>query len=97
MQREPVQSRALRAIGYDAASETLEIEFSSGRVYRYSSVPASVHEWLLRSPDKGGLFNRLIRDRYAEAEVTPVAAPPDLEALLRASIEEKAPPKDEDE
>ena len=39
MSREPVNSSAVAAIGYQAAEKTLEIEFVSGEVYRYFKVP----------------------------------------------------------
>jgi hypothetical protein len=87
MEREPVTSRSLRSVGYDPIASELEIEFRSGRVYRFSAVPASVHAWLMRAPKKGGLFNRLIRDRYAMREVTPEVATEDLESALRRSLE----------
>ena len=68
-------------MGYDDESETLEIEFSNGRVFQYSGVAPSTYEWLLRAPNKGGIFNRLIRDRFVEVEVTPVVEQDLLEAL----------------
>lgn len=39
MNRTPVKSSNIRSVGYDAASETLEVEFTSGSVYAYSGVP----------------------------------------------------------
>lgn len=85
MERVPVQSRAIRSIGYRDSDQTLEIEFDSGRVYQYSGAPRSLFEWLLRSPSKGGIFNRMIRDQYPELDVTP-GEEQDLEAALRASL-----------
>lgn len=89
MELVPVSSKAIRAIGHDAANETLYIEFSSGRTYSYARVPREVYEWLLRAPGKGGLFNRLIRDKYEEREVTEPGPEPDLLAQLRESLEKK--------
>lgn len=86
MERNVVTSQVLRAVGYRAADQTLEIEFVSGRVYQYVGVPESLYGWLLRSPSKGGIFNRMIRDKYPEVDVTP-APEQDLEAALRASLE----------
>ncbi len=87
MHREPVESKVLASIGYESESRTLELEFESGRVYRYRDVPADLHAWLMRSPDKGGLFNRLI-DGHFEFEridhIDPDA--PSLEDALRASL-----------
>ncbi len=71
MERIEVASTSLRSLGYDAESETLEVEFHSGRIYRYAGVPQTTYAWLMRSPGKGGVFNRLIKDRYGFVDVTP--------------------------
>lgn len=86
MERSAVQSQVIRAVGYRGSDRTLEVEFASGRVYQYVGVPESLYEWLLRSPSKGGIFNRMIRDKYREIDVTPVQEQ-DLEAALRASLQ----------
>lgn len=86
MEHVPVESSSLRSVAYDATAEVLEIAFHSGRVYRFAGVPASLHAWLMRSPGKGGLFNRLIRDRYPFTDVT-VGESRDLEADLQRSLE----------
>ena len=91
MERQPVVSKAILSIGYDLSSQTLEIEFRSGRVYQYSQVDPSLFQWLMKSNDKGGLFNRLVRDRYPEREVSPAAEPQDLLAALRASLDTNEP------
>jgi hypothetical protein len=85
VQRSPVSSRALISVGYDNETQTLEVEFTRGRVFQYAGVPRSTYEWLLRAPNKGGIFNRLIRDRFPEVEVTPVVEQ-DLLAKLRDSL-----------
>ena len=71
--RQPVMSRALRSVGYDAEAEVLEIEFHSGSVYAYEGVPSSVHEWLLRIPNKGVFVTRQIVGRYTERAVPGLA------------------------
>jgi hypothetical protein len=86
MERVPVASKSLVSVGYDAEASELEVEFHGGRVYRYAGVPPSVHEWLMRNPRKGGLFNRTIRDKYAHRDVTPVPET-DLLGDLRRSLE----------
>jgi hypothetical protein len=47
MERTPVTSTDLRAIGYDADTQTLEIEFNSGGVYQYSGVPSGEHDGIM--------------------------------------------------
>jgi hypothetical protein len=65
MRREPVRSSNLRSVGYDPSTATLEIEFNSGGVYRYSGVPAHVHDSLLSSGSLGRYFSNHIRDIYS--------------------------------
>lgn len=89
MEREVVASGAIRSIGYDAESRTLEIEFKTGRIYQYEGVPVETHAWLVRIDNKGGFLNRMIIDRFPTREVTPYLSEgtQDLEASLRASLE----------
>lgn len=44
MTRVPVDSSALRAIGYRAG--TLEVQFTNGRVYRWRNVPRHKYRYL---------------------------------------------------
>ena len=90
VQRQAVQSRALRSVGYDAEQQELEIEFSSGQVYCYECVPVSVYDWLLRASNKGIFVTRQIVGRYAERSVARAqeraTAPDALEQALRDSL-----------
>jgi len=65
MQRQPVNSSDIAAIGYDEVSETLEIEFKATGVYRYFSVPKSVAEEFQRTPSPGKFFLQHIKGKYA--------------------------------
>lgn len=64
MIRQPVSSSNIRSIGYDSKSQTLEIEFHSGSVYRYFDVPESVYNALMSASSHGSFFHRHIRDRF---------------------------------
>jgi hypothetical protein len=64
MDRVPVQSSNLRAVGYDAALLLLEVEFQSGSVYAYRRVPPQVYEALLKASSKGSYFTAHIRTVY---------------------------------
>ena len=64
MKREPVASSVLRSVGYDASTAELELEFTSGDVYRYYAVPARVHRELLAADSPGAYVNRHIVDHY---------------------------------
>lgn len=95
MERVPLASRAVTSAGYDAATRTLEIEFTAGRLYLFREVPASVYDWLLRVPNKGVYVSRCISGRYAHEDITvPSAAPADgaLLSLLEASVRDGGEP-----
>jgi predicted dinucleotide-binding enzyme len=68
--RVPVESSALRSVGYDDDLAVLEIEFVSGEVYRYHAVPRAVHRELMDAESRGRYFVERIRDVYPTARVT---------------------------
>jgi len=94
MERTAVASGAIRSLGYEESSQTLEVEFRTGRVYQYAGVPPETHAWLLRVENKGGFINRMIIPHHAAREVTPVEPALDLEAALRTSLEPDDPELD---
>ena len=57
-----VNSSAIRAVGYDGS--TLTVEFHSGRVYDHPRVPYSVYDGLMQAESMGRYYNRHIRERY---------------------------------
>lgn len=65
MERQPVSSSNLVSVGYDVNSETMEIEFKNGSIYRYSNVPLFEYERLMSADSHGIYFNANIRDRYS--------------------------------
>jgi hypothetical protein len=86
MERVSLASRAVVSAGYDPATRTLELEFASGRVYRYYEVPQGTYDWLLRAHSKGAFVARMINERYSFRDVTPAPAEQDLDQALRASL-----------
>lgn len=64
MQREPVTSSAIRSIGYEPESATLEIEFYNRRVYRYFDVPEHMHAELMAASSRGAYYSANIRDQF---------------------------------
>lgn len=87
MERKPISSSALASVGYDAETRDLEVEFTSGRVYRYRDVPQGTYDFLLRARHKGSYFNRMIASRYAYEEAGEGAPEQDILEALRASLE----------
>lgn len=74
MTRKPVQSSNITSVGYDPRTSELEIEFSSGGVYRYASVPMDVHEQFVASDSLGRHFAAHIKKQFAckRVELLPV-------------------------
>lgn len=64
MRRYRIDSTAIRAVGYDGSSRTLELEFPSGAVYDYLDVPPEEVLGLLESDSIGRYFDEHIRGPY---------------------------------
>lgn len=79
MHRLTILSSALRSVGYDPVTRTLEAEFANGRVYRYAGVPIEVFLSFVLSRSKGRFFNVALRSFYPYREVTPAAPARELE------------------
>jgi KTSC domain len=93
MQRVSLTSRAVLSAGYDATAQCLELEFRSGRIYRYFGVGQGTYDFLLRAASKGGFVKRMIDGRYRYEEVSNRSEgepEPDLLAALEASLASRA-------
>jgi len=64
MNRIPVSSRNICSVGYDPKSKELEIEFNSGGIYQYSSVPETIFRQLMAAPSHGKFFHAHIKNVY---------------------------------
>lgn len=69
MNRTAVDSSSIAEIGYEAGTQTLEVEFNNGGIYRYFGVPASVYDAFISCDSKGRFFNENIRDLYRSLRV----------------------------
>lgn len=69
MERVVVESSSVRSIGYDPATFELEVEFHSGRAYRYQRVPIAAYRLLLRAPSIGQFVNEQIKPRFEAKEL----------------------------
>jgi hypothetical protein len=61
----PVESSSIRAIGYDAATQRLYVEFHTGDRYEYDGVGARAHHDLVTAESIGAHFNHQVRNVYA--------------------------------
>ena len=64
MQRQPVSSSNIASIGYDPASEVLEIEFLNNSIYQYFNVPSSIFGQLMAASSHGTYLSANIKGRY---------------------------------
>ena len=64
MRRIPLASSTLASIRYFPQGRELEVEFGSGKIYRYLNVPPEVYTELLAAPSKGAYYNFNIRNRF---------------------------------
>ena len=59
-----VESSMIHAVGYDEKTQTLEVVFNSGRIYRYEDVPPEEYEGLMDAESKGRYMRANIIDVY---------------------------------
>jgi uncharacterized protein len=64
MEREAVASSTILSIGYESASETLEVEFKNGGIYQYYNVPEPVYQAFLASDSKGTFLHVNIKNAF---------------------------------
>ena len=69
MQRHSVASSNIASIGYDANTETLEVEFLNGSVYQYYNVPQNMYDQLMAEGSKGRFLNAYIKNAYPYSRV----------------------------
>ena len=69
IQRQPVQSSGLAAVGYSKRRHLLEIEFTNGAIYRYVEVPPSVHRDLMSAESKARFYDENVRGKYRSVHV----------------------------
>lgn len=63
MKRKDVKSSNIKSVGYDAMTQTLEIEFSNG-VYHYKDVPRKIYRRLINAKSIGKCFHADIKPNY---------------------------------
>ena len=62
-------SSTIKSVEYDDEARELDITFTSGKTYRYFSVPLEIYAELLDAGSKGKFFNNNIKGAFAFAEV----------------------------
>jgi lysyl-tRNA synthetase class 2 len=67
-------STVIRRFDYDPRTLALDVEFVSGRCYRYRDVPPEVAAEFREAFAKGRFFNARIRDHFVCEELAPEPA-----------------------
>jgi len=69
MNRIPVSSSNIAAVGYDPKTQTLEVEFNSGSIYQYFDVPQTIYAAVISAESVGKFFIAQIKGYYRYAKV----------------------------
>ena len=70
MEREKVESTALKSVGYNPDERLLETELITERIYQYKEVPEVIYHNLMKAESLGRYYNKYIRDEYEHEEKT---------------------------
>lgn len=62
--RKPVSSSHINAVGYDAKTKTLVVEFPAA-IWSYTPVESSMHKAMMSAESVGGYFHRMIKTNGA--------------------------------
>ncbi len=70
MKREPVESSAIKSIGYNEDKKLLEVQIlETGRIYQYKEVPLEEYLDFLDAHSLGKYYNMNIKEKYDYKEV----------------------------
>lgn len=69
MQRVPVQSSNLASIGHDPHTNTLEVQFRSGKIFQYPETNVDEHRALINAASVGSHFANVIKPAKVGIEV----------------------------
>jgi hypothetical protein len=69
MERNLVASTNIASVGYDEASQTLEVQFLNGTVYQYYGVSNHLYENLMAAGSKGSFLNSYIKNAFPYSRV----------------------------
>lgn len=65
----PVTSSLLKAIGYDAFTQELQVDFHTGIAYIYSGVSVETFNAMVESNSVGSFFIRQIKGKFEARKV----------------------------
>ena len=65
MERKPVNSSKIRAVGHDPKSRVLEVELRDGAILAYSGVSSEVHRQFMNAPSPTSFYEDKIADEFS--------------------------------
>jgi hypothetical protein len=72
MDRTDVDSKMFKSVGYNADTQTMELEFTNGNVYRYTKVKQNDWDNFRKAESKGRHFAMYIRGHFPHELITPL-------------------------
>ncbi|MBI2313272.1 MAG: KTSC domain-containing protein [Betaproteobacteria bacterium] len=69
MERKKISASNIRSVGYEPASQTLEVEFSNGAVCQYSRVSQDLYRRFMNATSPGSFFKDNIEEDYSAKRV----------------------------
>jgi len=69
IEKVPVTSSNIEAIGYDKETETLRVWFKAGSVYDYEKVPEHIFESFKNAISVGTYFATIIKGNYQHKKI----------------------------
>ena len=65
MERKPINSSKIRAVGYDPKTRVLEVELRDGAVIAYGGVSQEVHRQFMNAPSPTSYYEDKIADEFS--------------------------------
>ena len=69
MERFPVDSSNIAAIGYEKDLSVLEVEFKNGSVYQYYDVPENIFNDIMGADSKGKYLAQFVKGTFRYSRV----------------------------
>jgi hypothetical protein len=60
----PVSSSNVASVGYEAATQTVYVQFKNNSLYAYKNVPEGEYQGLLNAPSVGSYLHRNYKNVY---------------------------------
>jgi hypothetical protein len=69
MERKKVNSSQIRSVGYEAGSQTLEVEMSDGTIWQYTRVPTEVYRRFMAAPTIASYYRDNVEEDYSRKRI----------------------------